>query len=398
MNCLNQNKRIFLLVIFVFVFSFFIFDISQALPDYVHTTLISGNKKDYEIGVCKNTGTIYKFINKRSGSGENTIHEHFGAACQIAVHSGAPGSLTPDACSWQGYWNPTQSGAACYYPGQGYMNHKTPLAGVDVDVYCDGALNNNCNSANNTIDHSSHRMMNFDYGPNYQGPYHTNDLLYLEQKVALKNTYVQIDLEVINKGIERGTAFEIPTYYFIEKYEKYYFADGSEIIQGIVPNSTTGPATTGNFITVENPNKTNSSITIAWSYSNQFISDTTNEYAHIRRAPWGGKNWVKYNNVAGVSLKTNQPYQLRYLLIPYKYNEIIETEFGNISVLELIEKKKLSADGSVCPDCKVEGQCRNHVENICANSNNIPIDNDISQLGDSIDDYWCTYNEHDGCS
>jgi hypothetical protein len=50
---------------------------------------------------------------------------------------------------------------------------------------------------------------------------------------------------------------------------------------------------------------------------------------------------------------------------------------------------------STCPDCLVEGECRDHVEKACTSDN--AKDNDISQLGNSIDDYWCTYNEHDGC-
>jgi len=50
---------------------------------------------------------------------------------------------------------------------------------------------------------------------------------------------------------------------------------------------------------------------------------------------------------------------------------------------------------TTCPDCEVEGKCQNHIEKLC--TSNDAKDYDISQLGNSIDDYWCTYNEHDGC-
>jgi hypothetical protein len=45
--------------------------------------------------------------------------------------------------------------------------------------------------------------------------------------------------------------------------------------------------------------------------------------------------------------------------------------------------------------CEVEGVCRTPVDKACTADD--ARDNDISQMGDSIDDYWCTYNVHDGC-
>ena len=52
--------------------------------------------------------------------------------------------------------------------------------------------------------------------------------------------------------------------------------------------------------------------------------------------------------------------------------------------------------GSIsCTDCKVEDTCRNRISKNCTVED--AKDYDITQLGDSIDDYWCTYNEHDGC-
>ncbi len=335
-------KKRFILVLLLSIFLFQVFSReSQALPDNVHTTTISGDKGDYEIGVCKNTGTVYKLINKRSTFHSNTVQEDNGAACQIAIHSGVPYSLMSDSCGVQGYWNPTQAGAGCSCCPNN-RSHKTPKAGRDVDVYCDGILNNDCSSADNNIYHTSHRMMNFDYGSDYQGPYNSGDLMYLEQETILYDTYAQLDLTVVNKGVERNTAFEIPTYYFIEDYEHYYFISDSGIVEGTVPPETpqgTEPSVAGNFITVEHSGETNSAITIAWFYSDEFASDMSRQYGHITRAPYQGKNWVKFNNVAVIPLRQNQEYRLRYLLIPYKYDEEIETEYGRMSVLEFINRK-----------------------------------------------------------
>ncbi|MBL7085727.1 MAG: carboxypeptidase regulatory-like domain-containing protein, partial [Candidatus Cloacimonetes bacterium] len=55
-----------------------------------------------------------------------------------------------------------------------------------------------------------------------------------------------------------------------------------------------------------------------------------------------------------------------------------------------------SRSDQICPDCTIERECRNHVVKACTADN--AKDHDISGLGNSIDDYWCTYNEHDGCS
>ncbi|MFW5719964.1 MAG: hypothetical protein ACOCXT_02980, partial [Candidatus Dojkabacteria bacterium] len=127
--------------------------------------VVWSDKRDYSIGVHKSTGTIYKFINARSDENANTIHEHPGAALQIAIHQG--GQLTPkdSACSSQGYWNPTQAGANCSFPIK--WEHHAPELGKDTQLSCDGVQNNSCETANESIEQSQHRMMNFDYGEDY---------------------------------------------------------------------------------------------------------------------------------------------------------------------------------------------------------------------------------------
>lgn len=313
-----------------------------ALHPAVHTTLINADKRDYKIGVCKNTGTVYEFFNNRSDPATNTVQDFYGSAVQIAIHSGERYSLITQPCGiseGQGYFNPTQAGASCSWPNN--KGHTTPKAGQDVSVFCDGLLNNNCSTATNQIFHTSHRMMNWDYGPGYEGPYNIQDAFFLEQDLNLRETYAQFDISVINKGIDRSTAFEIPTYYFIDTYRKYYYQEGSIIKEATLPPSTPEIKLpiNANFITVENPNKSNSAITVAWFYSKEFREDILQEFTSVLSAPFEGKDYVKLTNAPRVNVKKDKEYRLRYLLIPYKYNEEIETEYGRITVLDLINRE-----------------------------------------------------------
>lgn len=49
-----------------------------------------------------------------------------------------------------------------------------------------------------------------------------------------------------------------------------------------------------------------------------------------------------------------------------------------------------------CCYCTVEGACRTPVSKACSESD--ARDQSVSELGDAIDDQWCTYNEHDSCN
>ena len=66
---------------------------------------------------------------------------------------------------------------------------------------------------------------------------------------------------------------------------------------------------------------------------------------------------------------------------------------GNCN-LTMNSNKNVTATFSVC-ECFVEGVCRSAVPKVCMADD--AKDHSISELGDAIDDNWCTYNEHDGC-
>jgi len=60
----------------------------------------------------------------------------------------------------------------------------------------------------------------------------------------------------------------------------------------------------------------------------------------------------------------------------------------------MTSSKTVTANFTVC-ECFVEGVCRSAVPKVCMADD--AKDHSISELGDAIDDNWCTYNEHDGC-
>lgn len=316
------------------IFPRFIYSQTAYNPPLIHI-----DKQNYRIGVDRNTGTIYEFFNKRSDPNQNTVHANMGSALQIAVHNGANPQT---GCLGMGYWNPTQAGAACTYPLQpaGTPWVRTPIAGQGYDVYCDGVKKNDCINASSTIFHSSFPLMNFDYAPEYPGPYNPGDLLFFEQKLTAKDSYVQVDLTMINKGFDRApTAVTIPTYYFYGTYNFYsYLQSNGAISHSTFTTNATLPGFSGNFITMSDPQKTNSAITVAWFYSPEFKEDLLQEYYAIDNAPFEGFNYVNFYNGPRINLRANKPYRLRYLVFPFPYDATILTEYGSLTVKQYIDK------------------------------------------------------------
>ncbi|MDP3994622.1 MAG: hypothetical protein Q8P91_02230 [bacterium] len=319
-----------------------------SISSAVNTPIITVDKRDYKIGIDRNTGTIYQFFNKRSNAGLNTVQEHPGAALQTAVFQGPQYSLSKYPCAKQGYWNPTQAGAVCAEPHN--IFHYAPIPGGDYHVSCDGNVNDLCTTASNTVVHDYYRMMNFDYGPGYPGPvpYNPADLLNLKQTITAYDNYTLVDLTVNNRGIVRDNVlFDMPIYYMDESYRRFYYQNGIDINQLDVPRQDKyefrfpQQTTTGNFVTFEDANKPNSAITLAWYYSPEFAGDMFRElsWAGVRTGPpFEGKYWILFDNPPGLALKVNKEYRLRYVIIPYKYDEIITTEYGQMKVLDFIKR------------------------------------------------------------
>ncbi len=168
-----------------------------------HADLTWIDRPDYSVGFDRNTGAIYKYINRRSDPNKNLIYDNLGAALQLAVFYGqnlVTGGANA-ACSKQGFWNPTQGGAACSYKnGKVTIDHFIPKLGPTHHATCDGVQNDACTQAQNTLNVSQFQMYNFDYGPGYEGPYNPKDTLYMKQDVTAKDKAVVVDYSVVNKG------------------------------------------------------------------------------------------------------------------------------------------------------------------------------------------------------
>ncbi len=175
----------------------------------------------YEVAMDRNGGAIYEFHNKRAtdaslpaGVTESAIHAHFGAALQVAFHSGAVKSLTSTPCGGQGYWNPTQAGASCTFDGTSVGTDRAPEPGKEgFSLLCDGVLNNVCTSATSSVEHTPHTMMNWDYGQGYTGPYNALDTSRLSQTATAQPNFLQVDVTLLNTGILRNGVLEAPTFY-----------------------------------------------------------------------------------------------------------------------------------------------------------------------------------------
>jgi hypothetical protein len=323
------------------------------------------DRPTYRVAVDRNGGATYEFYSKRgtdpnlaAGNYENAVHAHYGAALQVAIHGGQVGSLTSTPCAGQGYWNPTQSGADCGYNGN--RPSLSPVPGTDLTITCDGVVNNACTTATNTVEHSLHQMMSWDYGPQYWGPYTDpngtyhkpgnplRDQSYLKQKVTAFPNYAQFDVNLENKGDEdvNSVALEIPTFYFTNRYRQAYFpAQNGSITPVAIPISSQDSSnfalnvTTHDlrWITFQNTSLgvSNNYMTIAWFYKQPFLTDRIGWYTTILEGEYYDN--IKFTNAPRFNYRSNQLYQFRYVVFPYKYDEVITTTHGTMTVQQTIE-------------------------------------------------------------
>jgi hypothetical protein len=318
-------------------------------------------RSTYKIRIDRNGGASYEFYPKRgtdlqltSGKYESALHAHNGAGMGLAIHSGALGSLDSNSCSGQGYWNPTQSGATCTSSSSSLAS-PAPGDGVsDLTLKCDGTANATCTSATTTVEHTAHRMMNWDYGSTYTGPYNSADQSYLTQTATAFDHYVQFDITLENRGtIPRPSILEIPTFYFTNRFRQVHYPypnkDSSTVNTFTIPLSPSGNDAerhNADRESVINPAEPISQdigwvtfedtligvsgryVTIAWFYKNGTpgICDETS----CQGSPWityveEGTYYdnLKFTNAPVFTYAANSTYQFRYVIFPYKYNETI---------------------------------------------------------------------------
>ncbi len=309
-------------------------------------------RDDYLVKVDRNGGAVYELYNKRgsdpnlaAGHYENAIHANFGAALQVAIHSGSVNSLTSDPCGGQGYWNPTQAGASCSHDSSKALS---PIAGTDLTVKCDGTVNNSCTSANSNVLHTWHKMMNWDYGSAYTGPYNALDTSKIWQNATAHDHYVEFDVYLKNTGTNRRSAVAFPTFYFTNRYRKLYYPNSFGNVTSVtVPLNATGDDANKylkeisgydlEWITVENTSLSVSGnyVTIAWFYDSDFLADRNSWLAQIIEGDY--YDTIIFTNAPRLTYRTGVTYNLRYVIFPYKYNETVTTNFGTMTVRDTID-------------------------------------------------------------
>jgi hypothetical protein len=316
--------------------------------------LVTLNRNNYVLKMDRNGGATYEFYNKRAQINgnpfvTNSIHSHQGAALQVAVHDHeSKAKLMYDSCDQsQGYWNPTQAGFYCSFKGSESFKSNGPAPGAEsgLNITCDGTINNNCDYATSKVIFSKHKMYNWDYGPSYPGPYNPKDAAFFSQDVSANENYVSFDITFENRYTQFNGPIEIPTYYFTNRFRTYYIQTNSGIQKTEIPEHRTEKPyyrtadnnVEINWISFENSSGTqNDNYTIAWFYSPEFKEDIVQGgYGVHESAAFGS---IKFTNQPIFNIKTNKIYRFKYVIFPYKYSDVIQTQFGQLSVLNVIEK------------------------------------------------------------
>lgn len=342
--------------------------------------LVTVDKPNYTVKLDRNGGAVYELYNKRAKQNNvtyrmNAIHAHMGAAVQIAVHQHqgpanerfltghAPvnGRMEESCDPNQGYWNPTQAGSYCVYDAAANVKSLVPQApspeNSGMTIKCDGAVNNACSSANRSVEHTTFRMFNWDYGVGFAGPYAVTDTAYFAQTVTANDTFLQFDVSMQNRGINRVVAIEMPTVYFNNNFQRFYHRDhgtgaviqrdfnryNGSLDQEVRPNSPNEDDRWVSFENTEN-NVENDVYTIGWVFYPEVVADLA--------IPGHGNNIsettpyhaIKLTNQPTITMRANQTYRVRYFIFPYRYDEIIETSYGRMTVQQVIERMQAEAN------------------------------------------------------
>ena len=317
-------------------------------PDFTYApfnegTLITVDKSNFSIKLDRNTGAVYEFYNKRSTAPSNAIYANVGAAVQLAFHAPAR-KLTEDFCGWQGYWNPTQAGAFCSSGSSSALSPTPTTSGYNI--YCDGALNLLCTSANENIKIGAFRLMNWDYGPSSKGPYNETDSVFLAQTIKANDNFIEFDFTSENRGESQVVTFEAPAVYFTNRYRNWsYKVDGeSAITTGFAPVNTTNmaPYFSGYiqkripWVTFENTSDaSNDAITVAWFIDPKIEENALPSFAvQVQDVT----STIKFDNFRIFNFEKNNTYRSKYVIFPFQHNEIIKSRFGQMSVSQTIAR------------------------------------------------------------
>jgi hypothetical protein len=378
-------------------------------PAHTAGRLITIDKPSYLARIDRSGGALYEFASKQAvydptqtplASPPNTIHSMWGAASQQALHQNAASGTPPIAafgpgCLGQGYWHPSQAGAGCSTPTDLGQQAPAPNGRSGLHIFCDSydSYRDTCNSAGNYVKVTSHRMFSYDYTTQYTGPYFDGRLsypdpdgekswtddAYLQQDMTAAPNYLQFDLTL---QVKDGDSYskvlgELPTYYFLNSYRRYYVPnppnpastvchpiEGGAVTQCDVPlpvdgdeTRLYGPAPDGwadvlylsynpfTWVTFEHVGffLSNSFVTLA-VFPDQSLEEDTSKNADqfISRAYAAETptsfHMVKWTHEPRVDLKLNKLYRYRYVIFPYKYNDTITITRNGIAVSKQVRE------------------------------------------------------------
>jgi Putative peptidoglycan binding domain len=352
--------------------------------------LITIDKPTYTAKLDRATGATYEFYNKRAvGTSpqdpmpDNAIHANMGAALQIAFHDQSDAAAKSAAgvvsCGGQGYWNPTQAGAYCTHTNVVDSLFPAVPTGANVPkIMCDGVTDQNCTYASKSVSFGDHVMLNWDYNDSYPGPLNPADTLNLSQNVTAGDSFLEYDLTLKNQGKVRGGFVELPTFYFTNNYRRYFFQDpklsaSAPVTRIDIPRQgaigsryTVASHDEINWISFKNTSgPQNDDYTIAWFYDKNYKDDivpfpgTTDGRKltgyTVTTADVSGA--IKFANYPVINLQSNKSYHVKYVIFPYRYDDVITSRFGTKSVTETITAMRVEFEAKNSPDPDVPSSC-----------------------------------------
>jgi hypothetical protein len=293
------------------------------------------------------TGTLYEFYNQNATTTEgrslNLIHSHIGAAYQFATHHGTLNSLTTNSCGGGGYWNPTQAGAACEYPGPGIL--LTPEANQSGVQF---------NCSEQYCEWKNLKLFNFDYGPSYPGPYGTKDDFILSQTVQNFNDFLEIEYTVRSDVEMVPGISQLPTIYLSHLFDSVTYSVGGVIQTVQLPDprmmfDSTKPRPSVRFpanvewvsFMMNHAVFGTQAITFATVLSTELAKNSSfipSQTPNVELT----ELYKRYNYSYTIPIHYPVGIDMKFwnLMIPKAYNETIATPFGVMTVVDFIKTAK----------------------------------------------------------
>lgn len=307
---------------------------------YPYDNLVSVRGYTYVAKMDRATGVIYELYNKNAtteaGKELNHIHSHIGAGIQFASHHGQKYSLTHSACGEQGYWNPTQAGALCGYPTS--ERFLFPPMGDVQFLY-------------NDLQWIENRLYNFDYGPEYQGPYNEKDLFYLGEGVRAFPNFLELSYNLKSMIDMPVGVSQLLTFYMHHYYRNMRYKVNNTISNLDLPITETVYKLPYNKILPKRVDWVTFEMD-HFIYGKQVWTLATIPSRMMNRVEKNTSTQTPWVSLTGLYKRFNYSYNiaLKYpvgtdikfwvLIIPNAPEDIISTPFGDITVNSFIEKAK----------------------------------------------------------